>query len=407
MKFITKNNFNIALENIKDTPRCAIYLYLSTPNKIKIGADVLLGNLLLQGTPTKTAEQIASELEKYGIEISIDSNTDYLRVSILCLNEDIEKAMELTCDFMQNANFETFNKEVSKFKGEVDAILDAPQRKASDKFYREIFENHKYGITNTKILEEIDNLTKEDVINYYKEIFQGKKIISIAGDFKNEENFINLLVQHFPFMKNNENANVTLLDFKSEKSGIYKIEKEDAKQAQIFQGWIVEGLLSKDCAALNVLNNILGASGLSSRLFVELRDKQGLAYTVRSSYKTLKDGAAFLLYIGTEPSNIKKSLDGFRHEIERIIKEPPLKEELDGAKESYSGKYKYLYTQTNAQIARGSGWNFINGLDFDYNEKLLKDIFNVTSDDIVNVVKKYLLKPPVTVVLAPKEYLDF
>lgn len=408
MIFKQINNTNIVYENIKDTPRCAIYLYFATDDKIPYnGANDILGSLLLQGTDEKSAETIAIELENIGAEVNIDCTQDYLKVSLVCLNEDIDEALNFIAHFMEKSNFKTFDKEVFKFKGEISALLDSPARKASDLFYRELFKGHKYGITNTKILESIDNMKVDDVKSYYSSLLNGRKIISVAANMDNEENFINNIVNKLPFMKNKtENLEVPKV-FIHTNENIYKIVKEDAKQAQIFQGWVTEGLNSDDCAALSVLNNVLGASGLSSRLFIELRDKKGLAYTVRSSYKTLKDAASFVLYIGTEPSNIKKTLDGFNFEIQRIIDEPPKDEELQGAIESYIGKYKYFYTQTNSQIARTNGWSYITGLDFDYNEKLLSSIKNVKTEDIIKVTKKYLFKKPTTVILAPSKYLDF
>ncbi|MDO5436972.1 MAG: pitrilysin family protein [bacterium] len=408
MKFLELNNTLVAFENIEDTPRCAVYLYLATDKQpVFNGVHVLLGNLLLQGTDKKTSEEIATELENLGIEVSIDSRTDYLKISIVCLNEDIEKALDIVDDFMNNANFASFDKEVFKFKGETASSLDSPVTKASDAFYRELFKNHKYGITNTKILETIDNMTIDHVKEQYKNLSEGKKIISIAATVENEDEFLDMVTKKLTFMRNSNKAafNKDFLDYG--KGSLIKIVKNDAKQAQIFQGWLVEGALSKDCAKLSVLNTILGASGLSSRLFTELRDKRGLAYTVRSSYKTLQHAAYFMLYIGTEPSNIKKSLEGFKSEIQRIIDEPPSKEELIGAIENNIGKFKYFFTQTNAQIASSNGSNWINDLGFDYNDKLMEEIKNVTSDDVVDAAKKYLLKEPVTVVLAPENYLNF
>lgn len=408
MNFLKINNTDVIVENIKDTPRCAVYLYLTTDKKMPFaGANVLLGNLLLQGTDKKTAEDIATELENLGIEVGIDSRVDFLKVSIVCLNEDLEIALEIVNDFMQNSTFNTFGKEVFKFKNEVISSIDAPARKASDAFYKELFIGHRYGVTNTKILETIDNLTVNHVKELYQNLLSGKKIVSIAADMEDENEFAKKVAEKLPFMQNSNDFTQNPEYPKEHKGELVKIVKNDAKQAQIFQGWIVEGMNSKDCAKLHVLNNILGASGLSSRLFVELRDKKGLAYTVRSSYRALQHGASFVLYIGTEPSNIKKSLEGFKYEIERLIKEPPTDEELTGAIENHIGKYKYFYTQTNSQIASSNGWNKITGLDFDYNEKLIEEIKNVTSDDIVEMAKKYLLKEPVTVVLAPEQYLNF
>lgn len=408
MKYLEINNTNVVYENIKDTPRCAIYLYFETDKPFPYeGVHILEGNLLLQGTKTKTAEQIASELENLGIEVSIDSRLDFLKISIVCLMEDIDFALDTVNDILLNSTFNSFEKEVYKFKGDTISSLDSPVTKASDAFYREIFKNHKYSLTNTKLLETVDNMKKEDVINYHNNLLSGRKIISIAADMQNENEFINKVVSKLNSMKNSSQINQINDEIKTYEPNIVKIAKNDAKQAQIFQGFITEGIYSKDYPKLCVLNNVLGASGLSSRLFVELRDKKGLAYTVRSSYKTMKHGSLIMLYIGTEPTNIKKSLEGFRYEIERLIKEPPRKDELQGAIENYIGKFKYFYTQTNSQIAGANGWNWIMNLGFDFHTVILDEIKKVTRDDIIECTEKYLLKDPVTVVLAPDEYLNF
>ena len=142
---------------------------------------------------------------------------------------------------------------------------------------------------------------------------------------------------------------------------IVKIVKNDASQAQIIQGWLVDSFNSPISAHLAVLNNILGSSGLSSRLFVNLRDKQGLAYTVRSQYETLAHSAIFNMYIGTAPINIQKSLDGFKQELQKLADVEPSEEEMQGAKENIQGRLKY-FTQNNSQINAVQGYNYIMGL---------------------------------------------
>lgn len=107
-----------------------------------------------------------------------------------------------------------------------------------------------------------------------------------------------------------------------------EIVKEDANQAQILQGWRVPTIGDDEYPVFMLLNIILGASGLSSRLFLELREKKGLAYTVRTAYETHKKSAVFSIYIGTEPSNIQTSIDGFKEEIEKIKTIPVSEEEL-------------------------------------------------------------------------------
>ena len=137
-------------------------------------------------------------------------------------------------------------------------------------------------------------------------------------------------------MKSNDNNKTIkeiedIFETQSNKDEIIKIVKNDVSQAQIIQGWLVDSFKSPLSAKYAILNNILGSSGLSSRLFVNLRDKQGLAYTVRSQYETLLHSAIFNMYIGTAPINIKKSLDGFKNELQKLADIPPSEKEMQGA----------------------------------------------------------------------------
>ena len=154
------------------------------------------------------------------------------------------------------------------------------------------------------------------------------------------------------------------------------------------------------------MNNILGSSGLSSRLFVELRDKQGLAYTVRSSYETLYKSAIFSFYIATEPKNIKKSLDGFREELQKLANNPPSEDELKGAKENITGKLEY-FSQTNSQLASIEGYNYLMGLGLNYSDKFIEMINKVSANDVCEAAKLILKKESLICTLAPEKYLNF
>ena len=149
-----------------------------------------------------------------------------------------------------------------------------------------------------------------------------------------------------------------------------------------------------------LLNIILGASGLSSRLFLELREKKGLAYTVRTSYETHLKSAVFNIYIGTEPGNIQTSIDGFKEEIEKIKNIPVSEEELHNAKNNLIGKQQFL-SETNSQQANNMAYYAIMGKPYNYRDTLIEEIRNTTSDDIINCAKKYFTDNFVLSVLKP------
>ena len=411
MKLIQKDGIDIILKNTKNTPRMAVCLYFSidVPEKYA-GVYTLFSKLLLKGTKTRSAEDLADIIENNGIETSVKCKQDYLKVSTLFLNEDFSLATEGLTDILQNSTFDAFEKEVFKMKGEIISDLDSPQIKASDAFIEKIFEGHYYGNSYSKTLAELDKIQKQDVVDVLTQIMKAKKVISIAGDFSDEEGIVEYFVKNFSFMKTcsskSQIPDVACFITENNEDKIVKIAKNDAKQAQIFKGCIVDTQFSEDYPKIVVMNNILGASGLSSRLFVELRDKQGLAYTVRSALEPLRHSSLFYFYIGTEPKNIKKSLDGFITESKKLIDALPSETELNGAKENIMGRLEY-FSQTNAQLASIAGYDYIMGLGLNYEEKYKKMLNSVTREDVSDMARKYLLNPAVISVLAPEEYLNF
>ena len=179
-----------------------------------------------------------------------------------------------------------------------------------------------------------------------------------------------------------------------------EIIKEDAQQAQILQGWLVPTTDSKEYPAIALLNTILGSSGLSSRLFLELRDKKGLAYTVRSAYRSFGKSALFHIYIGTEPKNIEVSLAGFKEEIEKIKTILVDEKELEAAKNNIMGRQQFV-TETNAQQANLCGHYAILGLGFDFQTVLAERIKNVSAKEIMDVANKYLNENFVLTMIRP------
>ena len=406
MELYNRKNINILLQKENKTPRMSVNFFFKVNNQEKFaGVNSLLSRLLLQGTKKYSAEELALEFENNCIDISFSAKQDYIKASLVFLNEDFKKAMELLKDLLLNSTFDDFDKEVFKLKGEIVSDLDNPKFKLSDSFVKNIFKNHPYSTAHSVILENLDKIQKQDVIEAHKEMFNSQKAIVLVGDYENKEEILKFFEEEFPFMENFEQEdnipNLFANDLAQDE--VIWITKNDASQAQIIQGWIVDSFKSEFCAKLSVLNNILGSSGLSSRLFVNLRDKQGLAYTVRSQYETLLHSAIFNMYIGTSPNNIQKALDGFKDELQKLASSPPDEDELIGAKENIFGRSKY-FSQNNRQICARKGYDFMMGLGIDYEDLFLDDIKNVTAQDVSNMAEKLLSMPKLVVILAPEEY---
>ena len=392
-----KNNIRACIKRNENTPRIALTLNIAiTKPEKSAGLYSLMNRLLLKGTSKYSSEELSNILDENAIELYTEMKSDYLRFRFVCLNEDFEKALSILNEIILNSTFEEFEKEKVKLKGELLAELDSARVKVSDLFTKTIYKNHYYGNSYTKILEEIDNVTKEDVVNAYKTILNNSvKTMALAGDA--DETLLDKYIGVIPESIDLESEIPQPAELTNEYA---ELIKEDANQAQILQGWLVPQIGIDDYPVLMLLNVILGASGLSSRLFLELREKKGLAYTVRTAYEIHKKSAVFSIYIGTEPSNIQTSIEGFKEEIEKIKTIPVTEEELHNAKNNLIGKQQFV-TETNGQQANMLAYYSIMGMPFDYQKELIEKVKQVTPEQIKACANKYFTENFVLAVLKP------
>lgn len=396
-ELILNNNIKVCIKQNKNTPRVALTLNLSISEPEKFSGEYsLMNRLLLKGTKKYSSEELSTILDENAIDFSTEMKLDYLRFRFVCLNEDFEKALEILREVILNSTFDEFEKERVKLKGELTAELDSAKVKVSDLFTKTIYKNHYYGNSYTKVLETLDKLNDNEVKQSYFNILNNStKTLALVGDV--DDTLLEKYLSDIPASIETESHIISPNPIKQEYG---EIIKKDANQAQIIQGWIVPTIGSPEYPVLMLMNVILGASGLSSRLFLELREKKGLAYTVRTSYETHKKSAVFSIYIGTEPSNIKTSIAGFKEEIEKIKTIPVSETELKNAVNNLIGKQQFV-TETNSQQANMMAYYSIMGKPFEYQKTVVEMLHKVTPDDILSCANKYFTDDYVLSIIKP------
>jgi zinc protease len=175
--------------------------------------------------------------------------------------------------------------------------------------------------------------------------------------------------------------------------------EQPAQQTQIVVGAIAPSLDHADHAAVKVLSTVLGG-GMAGRLFVELRDRRGLAYTATSFYEPVREPGALILYLGTSPESAAKAEEGLRQEIERIRKESVGADELRRAKNYLLGRYE-MDRRTNERQAWYLGFYMVEDVGREYPERYRRAVEAVTAADVLRVAQTYLttltsvvLQPP-------------
>ena len=396
-ELILNNNIKVCVKQNKNTPRVALTLNLSISEPENFSGEYsLMNRLLLKGTKKYSSEELSTILDENAIDFSTEMKLDYLRFRFVCLNEDFEKALEILREVILNSTFDEFEKERVKLKGELTAELDSAKVKVSDLFTKTIYKNHYYGNSYTKVLETLDKINGDEVKQAYFNILKNStKTLALVGDV--DDTLLEKYLSDIPNSIETESHIVSPNPIKQEYG---EIIKKDANQAQIIQGWIVPTIGEPEYPVFMLINVILGASGLSSRLFLELREKKGLAYTVRTSYETHRKSAVFSIYIGTEPSNIKTSISGFKEEIEKIKTIPVSETELKNAVNNLIGKQQFV-TETNSQQANMMAYYSIMGKPFEYQTAVVEMLHKVTPNDILSCANKYFTDDYVLSIIKP------
>lgn len=396
-ELILNNNIKVCVKQNKNTPRVALTLNLSISEPEKFSGEYsLMNRLLLKGTKKYSSEELSTILDENAIDFSTEMKLDYLRFRFVCLNEDFEKALEILKEVILNSTFDEFEKERVKLKGELTAELDSAKVKVSDLFTKTIYKNHYYGNSYTKVLETLDKINGDEVKQAYFNILKNStKTLALVGDV--DDTLLEKYLSDIPNSIETESHIVSPNPIEQEYG---EIIKKDANQAQIIQGWIVPTIGEPEYPVFMLINVILGASGLSSRLFLELREKKGLAYTVRTSYETHRKSAVFSIYIGTEPSNIKTSIAGFKEEIEKIKTIPVSETELKNAVNNLIGKQQFV-TETNSQQANMMAYYSIMGKTFEYQKTVIEMLHKVTPNDILSCANKYFTDDYVLSIIKP------
>lgn len=348
---------------------------------------------MMKGTQNYSPIELSQFLEDNGIKISPAVSADTFSISILTTKEEYDKTLAILDEIINNANFDEI--ELGKIKADklsqIKSNKDNAIQRALEKYRELIFPNSNYSISSNILEKNIPNITREDVINYYNNIFEPQNlVISINGNVDKEKT-INELNNIF----NNENSD-NKFEYGRYNSKVPSISAPttivqnmpSTETAWIILGWQTAGTDNKkDFATLQVIDSLLG-SGMSSRLFKDLREKQGLAYQLGSGYSAHALRGSFMLYIGTKTSTLEQAKEGLFAEIKRLKTEYVGDKELKDAKEKLIGNY-IIGLETNLDKASTLGGYEALGVGYEFDTQYQELINSVKDTDILEVANKY------------------
>ena len=379
--------------NVNDIIAISIYAKGGQLAEQKAGTANLTATAMMRGTKNYTSLELSQVLEDNGIKIQPSASADAFVINVLTTKDEYDKTLELLNEVVNNATFEDY--EIDKVKTEklntIKRNKDVPLQRAIEEYRDLIYQNSPYSISSKILEKNIPNITKEDILNYYNSIFAPKNlVISINGNIDKDKT-IQDLNNIFKPKENTKNFDFAQYNSKiptvtTPRQTIQKVPTTET--AWILLGWQTNGVLNeKDYATLQVIDSLLG-SGMSSRLFKDLREQEGLAYQLGSGYSPNVLRGSFLLYIGTNPQTLDKAKSGLFAEITRLKTEYVGDKELQDAKEKLLGNY-VIGLETNLDKASNIGWYEASTRGYEFKDKYEKLINSVTDSDIIEIANKY------------------
>jgi len=356
----------------------------------KVGLFAMLGEMLTQGTKKYTAEQIAEKLDFMGVTFEASGNG----VRCQTLKKFFEQIMQLTAEIAKNSTFpkDKFELKRKRLIEDLQSSLDDTDTVALREFNKLIYPaTHPYAFAET--VEGYKRLKREDVIAFYKKIFiPNIARLHVVGDISISELY-NIVNRYFSDWQKGEMPRLQLPKVALQKNDRKKyVSMPDKVQVSVYLGHLGIKRSNPDYYTLLVLDNILGTgAGFTDRLSADLRDTQGLAYSLGmwSADTSRYDYGKVYAYLSTSPKNIVKAIAGIIKHIKRIQTEPVKDSEIQGAKAYLTGFFPASY-ESYQQLADMLRYVDVYNLGYAYFDEYAKKINAVSKEDIMKAARKYL-----------------
>lgn len=353
------------------------------------GISHFLEHMAFKGSKKRpSAREIAEAVDAIGGEFNAATSKEWTRYYIRVRAKLLPIAFDVLSDILLNPLLK--NEDIEREKGviveEIGMYEDTPVQHIWDVFEGTIFGNSALGRDVIGTRKTVKSLTKADFERYRKTHYYAKNLlVTVAGGVKEEE-VLKLTEKFFGKVKNKKKREIK--KFKaSQTKPLVRLDSEKREQAHFILGFLGKPLGHKDRYSEAVLNAILGR-GMSSRLFSEVREKRGLAYSVKSEVDSLSDTGYFAAYAGVDPKKVDEAIKVVLEQFYSIANgtAPILEQELAKAKEYIKGHFA-LSLEDTRHITNFFGYEEIIRGKVRGVEEVFEGINKVEVKDVLKVAK--------------------
>jgi predicted Zn-dependent peptidase len=319
--YTLKNGIRVLLKPAKSTvSHCCLVINAGSRDeeKGKEGLAHFIEHLLFKETTSKNTSQILNRLEVVGGDLNAYTSKEYTCLHASFLKKYLERAVELLQDIAFNSTFPVheIEKEKAVILDEIASYEDQLEEAINDDFEALIFANHSLGENILGTTNSVKATQRQDMTGFIAKNYNTHEIIlAISGSYSLTK-VAKLAERYFgEIPENNQHKRRIKPPINS---AIFKTLKKPINQTHCILGNVAYSFHQEQKTGLLLLNNVLGGTGMSSRLNLEIREKHGIAYTIESNYTPLSDTGLFSIYFGTDSEKVEKASKLIYKELKKV-----------------------------------------------------------------------------------------
>ena len=406
---VLPSGLRIVTEEVTSVRSAAIGIWVNVGSRDEspavAGASHFLEHLLFKGTKRRNALEISSSIESVGGEMNAFTSKEYTCFYARVIDTDLPMAIDVISDLITSSVVSALDVDAERkvVLEEIAMRDDDPSDLIHDLFAETYFGDTKLGRPILGTIESISNISRTSVFNYYKKRYLPQDlVVAVAGNINHRE-VVELVeaalsldgfleVQGRPVIRPN-----TSIKRKAQTS--VGLISRTTEQAHMFYG--MEGVARHDDRrfAMGILASALGG-GMSSRLFQEIREKRGLAYSVYAFAQQFAGSGQIGFYAGCKPAKAIETLEIIREVLADVAENGMSLEEIERAKGAVRGSLVLSQEDSGSRMSRIGKNEIVYGQVMGFDE-ILKEVSRVSEQDIREIAGEYLIKTPTLALVGP------
>lgn len=393
--FVLKNGIRIIHQETK-SPVSHFGVLINTGSRDEEadeqGIAHFIEHVIFKGTQSRKAYHILNRIEDVGGELNAYTTKEETAVFSTFLSRYYQRSMELISDILINSTFPAreLEREKEVVIEEINSYKDNPSELIFDEFEEILFDGHPIARNILGTPELLRSFSKDNILKFMDENYHTDQIVLSSVGNISMNRFIQLAERYFGVIpeKPRSKKRNDVYNYQPEK----RIVQKDTFQAHCIIGNLAPDVFSNKRMPMILLNNIIGGPSMNSRLNLLLRERNGMAYNVESSYTSYFDTGAFMVYFGTDKDNMDRALQLISKEFKKMKEKPLGSLQLARAKRQLIGQLAIsTENREDLMLSLGKSLLFFNRVDT--MKVIVERIEKISNNEIMEVANEVFDEP--------------